>query len=208
MNHFSCFNKGLWLNNPVLVMNLGLCPLLAVSTSVYNAFCMSLAATFVITISCIFVSIIRKLIPWNVRMPVFMAVIVTSVTVTEMTLNAFRPDIYNSFGIYLPILGVNCLILGKVEDSASRNTVIASGLDGFGAGLGFGFVLIIVASLREIIGANSFLGHTLIKGMEPASIMIMAPGAFFILGLLLWFYNAIIACGKNTGSHTCTEEIR
>lgn len=196
MSYFGEFKKGIWLNNPVFVLNLGLCPLLAVSTSVYNAFWMSLAALFVLVTSNIFVSIIRNLVPWNVRIPVFMCVIVTSVTVAELALNAFQPDIYSSLGIYLPILAVNCVILGRVEEFASKNGIILSGLDGLGTGLGFGLVLIVLASLREILGANTFLGHTLIEGMEPASVMIMAPGAFFILGLMLWGFNAIKSGAK------------
>ena len=175
----------------MLVLNLGLCHALAVTTSVYNAFWMTAAAMFILVSSNIFVSIIRKLVPWNVRIPVFMSVTVTFVTVAELTLNAYRPDIYNALGIYLPILAVNCIILGRVEAFASKNGVIVSGLDGLGKGAGFGIVLIVLASLREILGANTFLGYTLIEGFEPASVMIMAPGAFFILGLMLWGMNAI-----------------
>lgn len=207
MKHFIGFNRGLWLNNPVLALNLGLCPVLAVSTSVYNAFWMSMVAVFVLTTSCISVSIIRNIIPWNVRIPVFMAVIVTVMTVTEMALNAYRPDIYGLLGIYLPILAVNCLILGKVEEHASRNGVIASGIDSLGTGLGFSLVLIILASLREISGTNSILGHMLIEGFEPASVMIMAPGGFIILGLMLWLYNTLIRGLKNTDSRTRGEDI-
>jgi len=191
MSYFTEFKKGIWRENPVLVLNLGLCPVLAVTTSVYNAFWMTAAALFVLVSSNIFVSIIRKLVPWHVRIPVFMSVIVTFVTVAELTLNAFQPDIYNALGIYLPILAVNCIILGRVEDFASKNGVIASGLDGLGTGIGFGLILVVLSSLREILGANTFLGYTIIEGYKPASVMIMAPGAFFILGLMFWGMNAI-----------------
>jgi electron transport complex protein RnfE len=196
MNYLTEFNKGIWRENPVLVLSLGLCPALAVTTSVYNAFWMSAAAVFVLVLSNISVSMIRKLVPWSVRIPVFMSIIVTLVTVAELTLNAFQPDIYNTLGIYLPILAVNCIILGRVEDFASKNGIVASGLDGLGSGIGFGLVLIVMASLREMLGANTFLGHTLIEGFEPVSVLIMAPGAFFILGLILWGMNSIRSLKK------------
>jgi Na+-translocating ferredoxin:NAD+ oxidoreductase subunit E len=191
MNYFSEFKKGIWLKNPVLVLNLAICPALAITTSVVNALWMSLAATFVLVSSNILVSIIKNFIPMHIRIIVFMSIIVTFVTVVEFTLHAFQPDIYNALGIYLPIMAVNCIILGRAEEFASKNGVVVSGLDGLGIGLGFGLTLFILSSVREVLGYNTFFGHTVIKGMEPISVMIMSPGAFFILGIMLWGMNAL-----------------
>ena len=196
MNYFYEFKKGIWLKNPVLVLNLGLCPVLAVTTSASNALWMAIASTFVLLFSNVLISLVRNYIPPHIRIPVFITIIATFVTLAELTLHAFYPIAYRSLGIYLSLMAVNCIILGRAEEFASKNGVIASALDGLGLGLGFGLTLFVLASIREILGANSFLGYTFIDGMEPAAVMILAPGAFFTLGLMLWGMNVINSKNK------------
>jgi electron transport complex protein RnfE len=191
MDYFYEFKKGIWLKNPILVLNLGLCPTLAVTTSVSNALWMSLAITFVLVFSNILVSLVKNYTPAHIRLPIFITIIGTFVTLVELTFHAFQPGIYKTLGIYLPLIVVNCIILGRAEEFASKNSVIPSVFDGLGFGVGFGFTLFVLAAIREILGANTFFGYTFIEGMHPASVMILAPGAFFTLGLMLWGMNVI-----------------
>ncbi len=191
MNYLSEFTKGLWKKNPILVIGIGLCPTLAVSTSVSNALWMSLAVTFVLVCSNIIISLIKNIVPSHERIPVFITVIATFVTVVELMLNAFQPEVYKALGIFIPLIVVNCIILGRAEEFASRNGILASIMDGLGMGIGFGLTLTVLALVRESLGANKIFGLTLIPGMEPSSAMIMAPGAFFTLGLMLWGMNRI-----------------
>jgi electron transport complex protein RnfE len=191
MSHLKQVTKGLWERNPILVLGIGLCPTLAVTTSVINALWMTLATTFVLICSNILVSAIKNIVPSHVRIPIFITIIASFVIIVELTLKAFQPDVYKSLGIFIPLIVVNCMILGRAEEFASRNAILPSILDGLGMGLGFGLTLFILALFRETLGANKLLGYTLIPGMKPASIMIIAPGAFFTLGLMLWAMNAI-----------------
>ena len=191
MNYFYEFKKGIWLKNPILVLNLGLCPTLAVTTSVSNALWMSLATIFVLVCSNILVSLVKNYTPVHLRLPILITIIATFVTFVELMLHAFQPGIYKALGIYIPLIAVNCIILGRAEEFASKNGVIASALDGLGLGVGFGLTLLFLGSIREILGANTLFGYTFIEGMQPSSAMILAPGAFFTLGLMLWGMNAI-----------------
>ena len=191
MNYFYEFKKGIWLKNPILVLNLGLCPTLAVTTSVSNALWMSLATIFVLISSNVLVSLVKNYIPAHIRIPIFIIIMATFATFVELTLNAFHPVIYKALGIYIPLIAINCIILARAEEFASKNGVVASALDGLGLGIGFGLTLLVLASIREILGANAFLGYTFIDGMQPVAAMILAPGAFFTLGLMLWAMNAI-----------------
>lgn len=191
MNLFQEFKKGVWEKNPILVLNLGMCPTLAVSTSVSNALWMALATTFVLLGSNILVSLIKSFVPDHVRMPVYIAIVATYVTIVELYLNAFQPAVYKALGIFIPLIVVNCIILGRAEEFASKNGIVASAVDALGMGLGFGITLTVLAFFRESLGANAILGYTFIEGMEPSSAMILAPGAFFTLGLMLWGMNAI-----------------
>ena len=196
MSHLKQVTKGLWERNPILVLGIGLCPTLAVTTSVINALWMTLATTFVLICSNILVSCIKNIVPSHIRIPIFITIIASFVIIVELTLKAFQPDVYKSLGIFIPLIVVNCMILGRAEEFASRNAIIPSILDGLGMGLGFGLTLFILALFRETLGANKLFGYTLIPGMKPASIMIIAPGAFFTLGLMLWAMNAIKARRK------------
>ena len=191
MNYFNEFKKGIWQKNPVLVLNLGLCPAIAVTTSVINSLWMALALTFVLVFSNMLVSLLKNYIPSRIRIPVYITIIATLVTIVELILNAFYPGIYKSLGIYIPLLTVNCLILGRAEAFASKNGIFISVLDGLGIGAGFALILFFLGALREILGANTFFGYTVIKGMQPSSMMILAPGAFLTLGIMLWGINAV-----------------
>ena len=195
MRYWKELVKGIWSRNPQLVIGLAFCPTLAVSTSVSNALWMTLAATFVLVCSNLLISSIRKIVPGHLRIPIFITIIATFVTVVDLLLNAYRPEVYRSLGIFIPLIVVNCIILGRAEEFAQKNGVFVSVLDGIGMGIGFGLTLTVLAAVREVLGANKLFGYTLIPGMEPATVMIMAPGAFFTLALMLWGMNVI-----NSGS--------
>ncbi|MDA3900472.1 MAG: electron transport complex subunit E [Spirochaetes bacterium] len=190
------FFKGLVDKNPVMVLGIGLCPALAVTTSVSNALWMMLATTFVLTCSNILVSLVKNIIPAHVRIPVFITIIATFVTVVEIVLKAYQPEVYTSLGIFIPLIVVNCMILGRAEEFASRNGVFMSIVDALGMGIGFGLTLTVLAFFRETLGANKLFGYTLIPGFEPAGIMTVAPGAFITLGLMLWAMNSIMTSRK------------
>ncbi len=196
MDYVKEITKGIWEKNPILVLGIGMCPTLAVSTSISNALWMTLAATFVLIFSNIFVSLVKGIVPSFIRIPIFITIIAAFVIIVELTLKAFQPGIYSALGIFIPLIVVNCIILGRAEEFASKNTVFRSILDGLGMGLGFGLTLTALALIREVLGANKLLGYTLIPGMEPAAAMVIAPGAFITLGLMLWGMNVIKARNK------------
>ena len=187
--------KGLWKDNPVLVLLLGLCPALAVTTSAYNGLGMGAATTFVLLCSNIIVSLIRSIVPRNVRIPIYIVVIATFVTTVEMLLKAFQYDLSRSLGLFVPLIVVNCIILGRAEAFASRNNILRSALDGVGMSLGFTLALFLLGGIREITGSGTLtlfqMGETEIKfqllGADYPGIlvMILPPGAFLALGFLL-----------------------
>ncbi len=183
--------KGIWKKNPILIIGIGMCPTLAVSTSVSNALWMTLAATIVLVCSNILISMVKGFVPGHIRIPIFITIIAAFVTIVELTLNAFQPAVYQALGIFIPLIVVNCIILGRAEEFANKNGIIFSALDGIGMGLGFGLTLTVLAMIREILGANKLFGLTLIPGMEPSSAMIIAPGAFFTLAFMLCGMNYI-----------------
>ncbi len=178
--------KGLWKENAVFKLLLGMCPTLAVTTSAENALGMGLATTFVLICSNIVVSLLRKLIPSGVRIPAFIIIIATFVTVVQMAMEAWVYDLYKALGIFIPLIVVNCLILGRAEAFASKNNSLRSIFDGIGMGLGFTLGLFILGAVRELFGAGSILGFTIFGGSyQPMLLMILPPGAFITLGLLL-----------------------
>ena len=191
MNYMEIFTTGLWKKNPILILGIGLCPVLAVSVTLSNALWMSLGTIFVLLSSNLIVSLIKNYVAPQIRIPVFIMIIATFVTIVELMLNAYQPAVYNSLGIFISLIVVNCIILGRAEEFASKNTPLASIVDGLGMGLGFGFALCILAFFREVLGANKILGITVISGMQPSLAMALAPGAFFIMGFMLWFMNYI-----------------
>ena len=192
MNYYKEFTKGIIRRNPVFVIVLGLCPTLAVTTSVKNGLAMGLAATAVLLCSNLIISAARKRIPDQIRIPCFIVVIASFVTIVELLMKAYLPPALNAqLGIFIPLIVVNCIILGRAEAFASKNGVFASVLDGLGIGTGFTLALLLIGLIRELTGAGTIWGYAVFPGYQPASIMIMAPGAFIVMGLLLGFFNYI-----------------
>lgn len=183
------FTKGITIENPTFGLVLGLCPTLAVSTSVKNAIGMGLAATFVLTCSNIIISSVRKLIPDQIRIPCFIVIIATFVTIAELLMKAYFPSLYAALGIFVPLIVVNCIVLGRAEAFACKRPVMDSVFDALGMGAGFTLALCIIACIREVLGAGKFLDYSVIKGFEPATMMILAPGALLTMGLLIGIVN-------------------
>lgn len=197
MSFYRQFLKGLWEEIPVFRVVLGMCPTLAVTTSVENGIGMGLAATFVLVCSNSAIAALRKIISDKVRIPCYIVIAATFVTVTDLMMNAFAHELHQNLGIFIPLIVVNCIILGRAEAFAGKNSVWLSFADGIGMGLGFTIALIVVAAFREILGNGSFtiwgnLGWNL-KNYQPALLMILAPGGFLTLGGLLGVMNQIEA---------------
>lgn len=178
--------EGILDNNPTLVQLLGMCPTLATTTSVKNAVGMGLAATAVLIFSNLFVSLLRKFIPKQVRIAAYIVIISGFVTMVELLMKAFLFSLYESLGIFIPLIVVNCIILARAEAFASKNKPLPSAIDGLAMGLGFTFALLLVATVREIIGNGSFLGFSLFgDGYAPALLLVMPAGAFLTLGFVI-----------------------
>ena len=186
--------RGIIMENPILILILGTCPTLATTTSVISAFSMGLAATLVLICSNVVISALRKIIPDVVRIPCYIVIIATFVTMVQMLLQAYLPEIYDMLGVYLALIVVNCIILGRAEMYARKNSVIDSALDGIGMGLGFLLALILMAAIREVFGSASFAGIA-IPFLEnfKISLLVEAPGGFFVYGLLIALMNCITA---------------
>ncbi|MCD6336187.1 MAG: electron transport complex subunit E [Candidatus Latescibacteria bacterium] len=190
MSTITEFTKGLYKENPVFRLALGLCPTLAVSTSIENGLGMGVAALFVLLGSNIIVSLIRKAVPPKIRIPVYIVIIATFVTIAEMLMQAFSPQLYESLGIFVPLIVVNCIILGRAEAFAGKNTVGRSILDALGMGLGFTLALVLLGFFRELLGSGKLLGIPVLgTSYQPVLLMILPPGAFLTLGLFLGFFN-------------------
>lgn len=184
--------NGIIKENPVLVLILGTCPTLAVTTMAVNGIGMGLAATFVLLGSNIVISMLKNIIPDKVRIPCYIVIIAGFVTILSSLLQAYFTDVYSALGIFLPLIVVNCIILGRAEMFANKNTVLASALDGIGMGLGFTLALLIIGSIREILGSGTWFGITLTANLfDPISIFILAPGGFFIFGLVIAILNKL-----------------
>ncbi len=184
------FFKGLYQENPIFRLALGLCPTLAVTSSAANGLGMGLAATFVLVGSNFIISLVRKFIPKRIRIPCFIVVIATFVSLVEMVMQAYSPQLYKSLGIFVPLIVVNCIILGRAEAFASRNGVGLSLLDGLGMGAGFTLALLIIGTIRELLGAGKIFGHIILgSGYNPALLFILPPGAFLTIGLLMGLFN-------------------
>ncbi len=185
------FTKGILKENPTFVLALGLCPTLAVSVSIVNAIGMGVAATFVLLGSSMIISLVRNFIPAKIRIPCFIVIIATFVTVTELCLKAYSPVLDRALGIYVPLIVVNCIVLGRAEAFACKNSLLRSLLDGLGMGVGFTLALVFISAIREFLGSGQLLGHTLIKGFEPVFVFGMPSGALLVIGLLLGFFNLV-----------------
>lgn len=190
--------NGLIKENPTFVLTLGMCPTLAVTTSAINGIGMGLSSTVVLVMSNLMISLLRKVIPDGVRMPAFIVIVASFVTMVQFLMQGFLPSLYDSLGIYIPLIVVNCIILGRAEAYASKNPVLPSAFDGFGMGLGFTCAITILGAIRELIGGGTILstgGSALVDfskmGYTPASIFILAPGAFFVLAMCIATMNRI-----------------
>lgn len=186
------FSEGLWRSNPVLILLLGLCPTLGVTSSAINGLGMGLATTFVLVMSNLVVSSMRGIIPKKMRIPCFIVIIASFVTIVEMVTQAYTPALYKALGVFIPLIVVNCIVLGRSEAFAYKNGVLRSIVDGIGMGIGFTLALGVMGSIREILGNGSVFGVSLFgDGFSPMLIMIMPPGAFLTLAYLLGLANHI-----------------
>ena len=185
------FLKGIIRQNPIFVLALGLCPVLAVSTSVSNALGMGAAATFVLVGSNCIISLIKNVVPDKIRIPCFIVVIATFVTIAELVMRAYSPALNRALGIYVPLIVVNCMVLGRAEAFASRRPFLGSLADGLGMGAGFTLGLALISSIRELLGAGELLGYTLFPGFKPALMMALPPGALLVIGMMLGFFNLL-----------------
>lgn len=187
------FVNGIFNENPVFRLVLGTCPVIAVTTSVTNGIGMGLAATLVLLGSNLVISALRNFIPNKVRIPAYMVVISTFVTIIQLLMQAFVPALYEALGIFLPLIVVNCIILARAEAFAGKNAVMPSIADGIGMGIGFTFALILISAVREFFGTGSIMGFQLMgASFEPVLLFILAPGGFLVFGLLLGIINAIV----------------
>jgi len=183
------FFKGVGSENPIFRLVLGLCPALAVSTSVVNGLGMGIAATFVLLGSNIIISLVRKYIPGQIRIPCFIVIIATFVTIVELVMKAYAPELSKSLGIFVPLIVVNCMVLGRAEAFASKKGVFVSTLDALGMGVGFTLALLIISVIREALGNGTLFGLLIAKGFEPALYLVLAPGALLVIGLLIGGIN-------------------
>lgn len=186
------FSNGIINENPTLRLVIGMCAPLAVTTAVANGFWMGIAVIFVLTASNILISSLRKIIPEQIRIPIFVVIIATFTTVADLSLKAVQPDIHAKLGVFVPLIVVNCIIFARAEAFASKNNVLLSTVDGLGMGLGFTLALIVLATIRELLGNGSWWGIKLLPAaFEPAIVMILPPGAFVTLGYLLGGLNLL-----------------
>lgn len=184
--------NGLIKENPTFVLMLGMCPTLAVTTSAINGVGMGLSTTVVLVLSNMLISMLRKIIPDSVRMPAFIVVVASFVTIVQFLLEGFVPSLYDSLGLYIPLIVVNCIILGRAESYASKNPVLPSIFDGFGMGLGFTVGLTSIGIVRELIGAGTLFNYQILPdSYQPITIFILAPGAFFVLAFMIAIMNRI-----------------
>ncbi|MDO9580911.1 MAG: electron transport complex subunit E [Bacteroidales bacterium] len=196
MNQLQNFNKGFIRENPVLVLVLGMCPTLATTSSSLNGLGMGIATTFVLVGSNVVISLLSNLIPDKVRIPTFIVIIASFVTIVDLLMQAYVPDLYEKLGIFIPLIVVNCIVLGRAEAFASKNSVFSSLIDGLGMGLGFTMALGILGAFREILGSGAIFGYKFISG-DGILVFILAPGAFIALGYLIALINSLIELKKD-----------
>ena len=190
MTKLQLITKGLIKDNPTFVLLLGMCPTLATTTSAIDGLSMGLATLFVLVLSNMVISAIAPVVPDKVHIPVYIVVIATFVTVLQLVMQAFVPGVYASLGLFIPLIVVNCIVLGRAEAFASKNGVIDSALDGIGVGLGFTLALTVIGLVREILGSGSAFGFHFLTG-DGILAFVMAPGAFLVLGYLMVLFNKI-----------------
>lgn len=188
MSKLGLITKGIVKDNPTFVLVLGMCPTLATTTSAMNGLEMGLATMFVLILSNIVVSLVAPMVPDKVRIPVYIVIIATFVTVLQLMMQAFVPDVYETLGLFIPLIVVNCIVLGRAEAFANKNSVVDSALDGIGIGIGFTLSLTVIGIVREILGSGSVFGWKFIPG-DGILAFVMAPGAFMVLGYLMVLFN-------------------
>ena len=191
MNQLNNFTKGFFKENAVFTLLLGMCPTLGVTSSALNGLGMGLATTFVLVMSNLVAALIKDFIPDKVRIPSFIVVIATFVTIVEMTMQAYVPALFESLGLFIPLIVVNCLVLGRAEAFASKNNLISSIIDGLGMGLGFAMALTILGAIREILGSGKMFGVAIFPEHYGMLVFVLAPGAFIALGYLIAFINHV-----------------
>ena len=191
MSNLKVLLNGLLKENPTFVLLLGMCPTLGTTSSAMNGLSMVLATTFVLICSNIVISAVKKLIPDLVRIPAYIVIIATFVTVVQLCMEAYTPALYASLGLYIPLIVVNCIVLGRAESFAAKNGVVASAFDGIGIGLGFTWALALLGACRELLGSGKLFGVTLMPEEYGSLIFILAPGAFIVLGYLIAIVNKL-----------------
>jgi electron transport complex protein RnfE len=190
MNQLTNFTKGFIKENPVFVLLLGLCPTLGVTSTAINGLGMGLATTFVLVMSNLVVSIIKSMIPDKVRIPAFIVIIASFVTIVELTMQAYTPALFEALGLFIPLIVVNCIVLGRAEAFASKQSILSSIVDGLGMGLGFAFALTLLGGVRELLGSGNIFGFELLQG-DLMLVFVLAPGAFIALGYLIALMNKV-----------------
>lgn len=190
MNKLGLITKGFIKENPTFVLVLGMCPTLATTTSAMNGLEMGLATMFVLILSNIVISLVAPIVPDKVHIPVYIVVIATFVTVLQLLMQAYVPDVYKTLGLFIPLIVVNCIVLGRAEAFANKNSVLDSALDGIGIGIGFTLSLTVIGLIREILGSGSAFGFKFIPG-DGILAFVMAPGAFLVLGFLMVLFNKL-----------------
>ena len=188
--------NGIIKENPTFVLMLGMCPTLAVTTTAINGIGMGLSTTAVLVFSNLIISALRKIIPDRVRIPAYIVIVASLVTIVQLLLQAYVPSLYSALGIYIPLIVVNCIILGRAESFASKNSVGASAVDGLVMGLGFTFALILMSVVRELLGAGTILGGAITVFSQPATIMILPAGAFLTLGCIIAVMQKLLKKGE------------
>lgn len=195
MNQLQNFTKGFIKENPILVLVLGCCPTLATTSSALNGLGMGIATTFVLLGSNVVISFLSEVIPEKVRIPAFIVIIASFVTIVDLVMQAYVPDLYQTLGIFIPLIVVNCIVLGRAEAFASKNNVLSSFIDGAGMGLGFTLALGILGAIREIAGSGAIFGHKFIQG-DGILVFVLAPGAFIALGYMIALVNKLRKTSK------------
>lgn len=223
INFFSCIFNGIITENPILVLMIGMCPTLAVTTSVSNAVGMGLSTTAVLIASNAIISLVRNITPNKIRIPIYIVIVASFVTMVEFIIKAYFPVLNEALGIYIPLIVVNCIILGRAEAFAGKNNVILSIGDGIGMGLGFTLGIIIISAIRELIGSGAIYGHAIIKEEFRAALFVLPPGAFLVLSFLTAIQNKLklpsatnkkkgcngdcMNCDNNKSEETVSEEV-
>lgn len=191
MSQWNNFTKGFIKENPVFVLVLGMCPTLGVTSSAINGLGMGLATTFVLMMSNVVISLVKNLIPDKVRIPSFIVIIAAFVTVVQLAMQAYLPELYKNLGLFIPLIVVNCIVLGRAEAFASKNNIVSSAIDGIGIGLGFTFALVLLGSVREILGSGRIFNMMIYPENYVTLVFVLAPGAFIVLGYLIALISRI-----------------